>query len=96
MGCLFGEASDIAVTDDLVLQMFPDDEILSRWIKLAREKFNSRVCLRASAGWDMASARTSASDQRSGEKAKSRRRSRLGEIIWITVPWLRRFVRLKR
>ncbi len=46
---LSGEASDIARTDALVLEMFPKDEILSRWIRLAqkRVKFQglpSRIC----------------------------------------------------
>jgi urocanate hydratase len=46
---LSGEASDIARTDQLVLEMFPHDEILSRWIKLAqkRVKFQglpARIC----------------------------------------------------
>ncbi len=46
---LSGEASDIARTDQLVLEMFPHDEHLARWIKLAqkRVKFQglpSRIC----------------------------------------------------
>src|SRR6201981_1522076 len=46
---LSGEASDIARTDQLVLGMFPHDEHLGRWIKLAqkRVKFQglpSRIC----------------------------------------------------
>ncbi len=46
---LSGEASDIHRTDELVLEMFPHDEILCRWIKLAqkRVKFQglpSRIC----------------------------------------------------
>ena len=46
---LSGEASDIAVTDDLVLQMFPEDHVLSRWINLARKRIKfqglpSRIC----------------------------------------------------
>jgi urocanate hydratase len=46
---LSGEASDIARTDQLVLEMFPHDEHLSRWIKLAqkRVKFQglpARIC----------------------------------------------------
>src|SRR4029077_13041597 len=46
---LSGEASDIARTDQLVLEMFPRDEHLNRWIKLAqkRVKFQglpSRIC----------------------------------------------------
>jgi urocanate hydratase len=46
---LSGEASDIARTDQLALEMFPQDEHLQRWIKLAqkRVKFQglpSRIC----------------------------------------------------
>ncbi|HXM98646.1 MAG TPA: urocanate hydratase [Candidatus Dormibacteraeota bacterium] len=46
---LSGEASDIARTDQLVLEMFPQNEHLARWIKLAqkRVKFQglpSRIC----------------------------------------------------
>jgi urocanate hydratase len=46
---LSGEPSDIHRTDELVLQMFPHDEILSRWIRLAqkRVKFQglpARIC----------------------------------------------------
>jgi urocanate hydratase len=46
---LSGEPSDIHRTDQLVLEMFPHDEILSRWIKLAqkRVKFQglpARIC----------------------------------------------------
>jgi urocanate hydratase len=46
---LSGEASDIHRTDQVVLEMFPHDEILSRWIKLAqkRVKFQglpARIC----------------------------------------------------
>jgi urocanate hydratase len=46
---LSGEASDIYRTDDLVLELFPDNEILNRWIRLARERVKfqglpSRIC----------------------------------------------------
>jgi urocanate hydratase len=46
---LSGEASDIAVTDELVLQMFPDNQILSRWINLAKKRIKfqglpARIC----------------------------------------------------
>src|SRR3989454_1652724 len=46
---LSGEASDIARTDQLVLELFPHDEILSRWIRLAQKhvKFQglpARIC----------------------------------------------------
>jgi urocanate hydratase len=46
---LSGEASDIYRTDELVLELFPEDEILKRWIRLAqkRVKFQglpARIC----------------------------------------------------
>ncbi|MBV8780641.1 MAG: urocanate hydratase, partial [Phycisphaerae bacterium] len=46
---LSGEPSDIAVTDDLVLQMFPQNQILSRWINLAKQRIKfqglpARIC----------------------------------------------------
>jgi urocanate hydratase len=46
---LSGEASDIHVTDDLVLELFPDNRILSRWINLARKRIRfqglpARIC----------------------------------------------------
>src|SRR5207248_2881516 len=46
---LSGNARDIAVTDDLVLELFPEDEVLNRWIHLAREKVRfqglpARIC----------------------------------------------------
>ena len=46
---LSGEPSDIAVTDELVLEMFPDNQILSRWINLARKRIKfqglpARIC----------------------------------------------------
>jgi urocanate hydratase len=46
---LSGDEADIAVTDELVLEMFSDNESLVRWIRLAREKvafqgLPSRIC----------------------------------------------------
>jgi urocanate hydratase len=46
---LSGDPADIAATDDLVLEMFPEDEILNRWIRLAREQIRfqglpARIC----------------------------------------------------
>jgi urocanate hydratase len=46
---LSGEPSDIAITDDLVLEMFPQNQILSRWINLARKRIKfqglpARIC----------------------------------------------------
>ena len=46
---LSGEAADIHRTDKLVLEMFPQDEILTRWIRLAQKRVRfqglpARVC----------------------------------------------------
>jgi urocanate hydratase len=46
---LSGEASDIARTDQLVLEMFPENQHLKRWITLAQKKVKfqglpSRIC----------------------------------------------------
>src|SRR5450432_1284315 len=46
---LSGDPADIAVTDDLVLEMFPQNQILERWIKLARKRIKfqglpARIC----------------------------------------------------
>lgn len=47
--CLSGEADDLAVIDDLVLEMFPHDKTSVKWINLAREHLPieglpARVC----------------------------------------------------
>jgi urocanate hydratase len=46
---LSGDPNDIAVTDNLVLDLFPEDEVLNRWIHLARDKVKfqglpARIC----------------------------------------------------
>ena len=46
---LSGEPADIHATDDLVLELFPDNKILSRWINLARKRIHfqglpARIC----------------------------------------------------
>ncbi len=46
---LSGDPRDIERTDDLVLELFPDDEHLRRWITIAREKVHfqglpARIC----------------------------------------------------
>ena len=46
---LSGDASDIARTDAVALEMFPENEALCRWIRLAREKIRfqglpARIC----------------------------------------------------
>src|SRR5436305_13634613 len=46
---LSGEPSDIHATDDLVLELFPENRILRRWIDLARKRIKfqglpARIC----------------------------------------------------
>jgi urocanate hydratase len=46
---LSGDPADIAATDEAVLELFPENETLARWIRLAREKvafqgLPSRIC----------------------------------------------------
>jgi len=46
---LSGDPADIAATDDAMLDLFPEDEALARWIRLAREKVHfqglpARIC----------------------------------------------------
>jgi urocanate hydratase len=47
--CLSGDEADLAVLDDEVLRLFPDDAVLARWIRLARDRvpqlgLPSRIC----------------------------------------------------
>jgi urocanate hydratase len=46
---LSGEAEDIRKTDDLALELFPEDETLNRWLRLARDRVRfqglpARIC----------------------------------------------------
>ncbi len=46
---LSGDPADIARTDELALELFPEDKMLSRWMKLARERIQfqglpARIC----------------------------------------------------
>jgi urocanate hydratase len=46
---LSGDASDIQKTDDLALELFPDDVTLNRWLRLARDRIHfqglpARIC----------------------------------------------------
>jgi urocanate hydratase len=46
---LSGDPADIAVTDELIINMFPDNKGLQRWLKLAKEKIAfqglpARIC----------------------------------------------------
>jgi urocanate hydratase len=47
--CLSGEMDDLRATDDAVLEAFPNDAALARWIRLARERVKpqglpARIC----------------------------------------------------
>jgi urocanate hydratase len=53
---LSGDPKDIAVTDEAILELFPDNDRLHRWIAGRRSELRSRACLLASAGSAMASA----------------------------------------
>jgi urocanate hydratase len=46
---LSGDADDLAATDEAILELFPEDETLARWIRLARERvafqgLPARIC----------------------------------------------------
>jgi urocanate hydratase len=46
---LSGEAEDIRKTDDLALELFPDDQTLNRWLRLSRDRVRfqglpARIC----------------------------------------------------
>jgi urocanate hydratase len=46
---LSGEADDIRKTDDLALELFPDDQTLNRWLRLSRDRIKfqglpARIC----------------------------------------------------
>jgi urocanate hydratase len=46
---LSGNAEDIKRTDSLAMELFPDDQVLSRWLRLARERIQfqglpARIC----------------------------------------------------
>jgi urocanate hydratase len=46
---LSGDPSDIQKTDDLALELFPDDQTLNRWLRLARDRVHfqglpARIC----------------------------------------------------
>jgi urocanate hydratase len=52
---LSGDPADIAATDTAVLEEFPENEALARWIRMAGERVPSRACPRGSAGSGTAS-----------------------------------------
>jgi urocanate hydratase len=47
--CLSGDLADLAAIDDALLRVFPDDPVLHRWVRMARERvpqlgLPSRIC----------------------------------------------------
>src|SRR2546428_5177800 len=52
---LSGDPEDIYRTDEALLDLFPENQALHRWITMADKRSSSRVCPRASVGWAMAS-----------------------------------------
>ncbi len=52
---LSGDPADIAATDKAILELFPDNEPLKRWIKMAGERVAFKDFRPASAGWATAS-----------------------------------------
>ena len=83
---LSGEASDIAVTDDLVLELFPENRSLRRWIELARkaDQVPGTAGAHLLAGIRRAGA-VWARDQRSGEE----RQDQGADRDWTRSPGLR-------
>ena len=54
---LSGDPADILRTDQAILELFPDDAGLRRWIEMAEARSRSRACRRGSAGSATASGR---------------------------------------
>ena len=52
---LSGDPNDIYTTDKAVMELFPDNDRLHKWMRAARERTPSKGCRRASAGWATAS-----------------------------------------
>ncbi|MEE3919906.1 urocanate hydratase [Micromonospora sp. BRA006-A] len=53
---LSGDPKDIAATDRAILDLFPENESLARWIRMAGERVAFQACRRGSAGSATASA----------------------------------------
>jgi len=94
---LSGEPSDIYRTDQLVLEMFPQNEMLTRWIRLAaKSACASRDCPREFAGSATASAQSSPAlfSRRGNKKAivmaanpSSTKQAYIGAAIAHNQPW---------
>ena len=94
---LSGDPEDIYRTDEAVMELFPEDEHLHRWLKMAREKvpfqgLPARICWlgygeRAKAGLEV---------QRDGGRGRwSKRRSSSGATTWMPARWPRPTARPK-
>jgi urocanate hydratase len=87
--CLSGSPSDLSRLDDLVLELFPDDDLVTKWIRLAREHvpiegLPARVCYLGfgqRAAFGLAVNRLVASGELEGPVAFSRDNLDSGSIV---------------
>ena len=94
---LSGDPEDIARTDRAMLELFPDDAGLRRWLEMAEAASRSRACPPASAGSATASARRPASSSTgSSRRARSGRRSSSAATTSTRAPWPRPTARPRR
>ncbi len=94
---LSGDPADIARTDRAILELFPENESLARWIRLAGERVHfqglpARICWLGLGERDRAGLESTGS----WRPARSRRRSSSAVIISTAVRWRRRTGRPKR
>ena len=52
---LSGDPEDIYETDRVIAELFPEDEALLNWLKMAKERVAFQGCHRESVGWAMES-----------------------------------------
>ena len=57
---LSGDPKDIEVTDKALMELFPDDQPLQRWLTMAGERVAFQACLLVSAGLDTENAKAGA------------------------------------
>lgn len=94
---LSGSPEDIHKTDKAILELFPDNEPLARWIKTAGRRCTSRACPRASAGSGTASGTSPASASTTWwPPANSKPRSSSAATTWTAARWPRRTGRRRR
>ena len=87
---LSGEPSDIAATDEAILDLFPENEALARWIRMAQDKVHfqglpARICWLGYGERHLAGERFNEL-VRQGDVA---RRSCSAATTWTAAPWPR-------